>query len=62
MTSKEAVIKLMKPAEMNLDAVCYVFTSFENGILHHCDMCPLKRTSCILYALKNTIYKSEVSE
>lgn len=59
MTGKEAQIALMKGAEVKLDAVCYLHTTFDAGIVHHCERCPLKEGVCIFFALKNAIRKIE---
>ena len=59
MTEKEAKLIYMKQAETNLEMICYLHTSFESGMYHHCDKCELRRKDCILYALKNIIHDME---
>lgn len=65
MTQKEMEHICLKQAETNLEMVCYLHSSFESGMYHHCDKCVLKRKRgtpavyCVLYALKNAIADQE---
>lgn len=59
MNKEEMKLICMRQAKINLEMVCYLNTSFESGMVIHCDRCELKRKNCILYALKNAIADKE---